>query len=136
MTDNEIIKALECCTNDDNEPNCEECTKRPHIYCICELLEEAYGLIQRQRTEIEVLKKKADAYDSYPMKVLVGHNSEVYSKTWEDYIDFISDVAAEGVKEFADKIVEQLEKEKSDWNDDYNVPINRAIEIVKGVQNE
>ena len=53
MTDNEIIKALECCTNDDNEPNCKECTKRPHIYCICELLEDAYGLIQRQQERID-----------------------------------------------------------------------------------
>ena len=55
MEDREIIKALECCTNDDNEPNCKECTKRPHIYCICELLEDAYGLIQRQQEEIDRL---------------------------------------------------------------------------------
>lgn len=34
-----------------------------------------------------------------------------------------------------DRIVEQLEKEKSDWNDDYNVPINNAIAIVQGVRN-
>lgn len=47
MTDAEIIKNLECCTNDD-EPNCKECTKRPHIYCMCELLEEALDLIKRQ----------------------------------------------------------------------------------------
>lgn len=56
MTDSEIIKALECCTSDD-EPNCEECTKRPHIYCICELLEDAYGLIQRQQEEIKKYKQ-------------------------------------------------------------------------------
>lgn len=30
-----------------------------------------------------------------------------------------------------DKVVEHLEAEKSDWNYDYNVPINKAIEIVK-----
>ena len=30
-----------------------------------------------------------------------------------------------------DRIVERLEEEKSDWNDDYNVPIKKAIEIVK-----
>lgn len=61
MTDAEIIKALECCTNDD-EPNCKECTKRPHIYCICELLEDAYGLIQRQQEEIEKLKNSRDRW--------------------------------------------------------------------------
>lgn len=58
MTDNEIIKALECCTSDD-EPNCKECTKRPHIYCICELLEDAYVLIQRQQAEIDKLTDRA-----------------------------------------------------------------------------
>lgn len=31
-----------------------------------------------------------------------------------------------------DRIVEQLEELKSDWNDDYNVPITKAINIVKG----
>lgn len=52
MKTDEIIKALECCTSDD-EPNCEECTKRPHIYCICELLEDAYGLIKRQQEHMD-----------------------------------------------------------------------------------
>ena len=30
-----------------------------------------------------------------------------------------------------ERIVERLEEAKSDWNDDYNVPIKKAIEIVK-----
>ena len=30
-----------------------------------------------------------------------------------------------------ERILTRLEEEKSDWNDDYNVPIKRAIEIVK-----
>ncbi len=40
------------------------------------------------------------------------------------------------MKEAFSKIVERLEEEKSDWNDDYNVPINRAIEIVNQVAEE
>lgn len=36
-------------------------------------------------------------------------------------------------KEKIQKVLEQLEEEKSDWNDDYNVPINKAIAIVKEV---
>ncbi len=59
MADNEIIKALECCTNDD-EPNCKECTKRPHIYCICELLEDAYGLIKRQQERMDGIVEKLE----------------------------------------------------------------------------
>ena len=34
-------------------------------------------------------------------------------------------------REPMERIVERLEEEKSDWNDDYNVPIKKAIEIVK-----
>ena len=30
-----------------------------------------------------------------------------------------------------EKVVAKLEEEKSDWNDDYNVPITKAIEIVR-----
>ncbi len=58
MTDAEIIKNLECCTNDD-EPNCKECTKRPHIYCMCELLEETFDLIKRQQAKIDELTDRA-----------------------------------------------------------------------------
>lgn len=69
MTDNEIIKALECCTNDTNEPNCKECTKRPHIYCICELLEEAFDLIKRQQERfdriVEQLEERAEDCRKY-----------------------------------------------------------------------
>lgn len=30
-----------------------------------------------------------------------------------------------------DAVLDRLEEEKSDWNDDYNVPINKAIKIIK-----
>jgi hypothetical protein len=35
-----------------------------------------------------------------------------------------------------EKLIERLEEEKSDWNCDYNVPINKAIEIVKDLASE
>ena len=59
MTDNEIIKALECCMQgnncggccpyDDEDDTCEECTSK--------LTRDALSLINRQKTEIERLKK-------------------------------------------------------------------------------
>jgi hypothetical protein len=33
-------------------------------------------------------------------------------------------------------LIERLEEEKSDWNYDYNVPVNKAIEIVKKLASE
>ena len=37
------------------------------------------------------------------------------------------------IRKAFERVVERLEEEKSDWNDDYNVPIKRTIEIVKEV---
>lgn len=146
MTDAEIIKALEFCSNE----KCagEKCPLHERTVCTKECLSMISGysldLIQRQQEEVERLKKKVAYYDSYPNKVLVGHNSEVLSKTWEDYIEFISDVAAEGVKEFADKVVKQLEAEIESSDkyireyDDSEVQkawkkgLRKALEIVKG----
>lgn len=69
MTDNEIIKALECCTEESYE-NCNECP-----YSIdserCErmkLLEDVLDLINHQKTEIERLKKEIQiTKDAYTM---------------------------------------------------------------------
>ena len=37
------------------------------------------------------------------------------------------------IRKAFERVVQRLEEEKSDWNDDYNVPIKRTIEIVKEV---
>lgn len=40
------------------------------------------------------------------------------------------------MKEFVEKLIGRLEEQKSDWNYDYNVPINDAIEIVNQLAEE
>lgn len=146
MTDAEIMKALECCSA--NNQRCYGCPL--HMDCTAgvpsrNIARAALELIDRQQEVIKVLKKKADAYDEYPIKVLVGHNSKVHSKTLEDYADFIGDVAKEGIKEFANKIVEQLKEAaikenvpayKWDVQVDYYLRLSKAIEIVEGGANE
>lgn len=49
----------------------------------------------------------------------------IYSEHSEDCIK------AWNTRKPVERILERLEEEKSDWNDDYNVPINKAIEIIK-----
>ena len=49
MTDNEIIKALECCS----DSNCHEC---PIEGCTDDIFRNALDLINRQKAEIERLK--------------------------------------------------------------------------------
>ena len=40
------------------------------------------------------------------------------------------------MKEFIEKLIGRLKEEKSDWNYDYNVPLNNAIEIVNQLAEE
>ena len=55
MTDNEIIKALECCNGGD----CEECEAIDECCCFPEkLIVEASGLIKRQKAKIERLENE------------------------------------------------------------------------------
>lgn len=60
MTDNEIIKALECCTDELYE-NCNECPYSTDTLS-CErlkLLEDSLDLINRLKAEIEHWKEEA-----------------------------------------------------------------------------
>ena len=61
MTDNEIIKALECCSDECNCKDCPCSDKRfePDISCAEELMKTAAELIKKQKTILETLKQKA-----------------------------------------------------------------------------
>ena len=60
MTDNEIIKALECCKPKQNR-NCGDCPAYDlGNFCAAELKEKALDLISRQKAEIERLNKEVN----------------------------------------------------------------------------
>ena len=87
MTDNEIIKALECLRG--NAFDCGECP-----YCSCypapceqQVAKDALSLINRQKEEIERLKNR-------DLQVEVSEKLE-------------REIKAEAVKEFADRLKEQ-----------------------------
>lgn len=61
MTDNEIIKALECCVSDDHV--CDRCTMNKFRIpgtgnCISKILRGTLDLINRQKAEILELQKR------------------------------------------------------------------------------
>mgnify|MGYP007119866790 CR=1 FL=1 len=65
MTDNEIIKALECCKNDDCWVACKECPAVKYDICIDGtskisngVLNKVIDLINRQKAEIESLQQE------------------------------------------------------------------------------
>lgn len=59
MTDNEIIKALECCGNI-VDSTCKECAYHEtyNASCVVRLMRNALDLINRQKEEIESLKHR------------------------------------------------------------------------------
>ena len=61
MNDNDIIKAIEYCT--DKDAPCEGCAKFDRILCKTDLLRSALDLINRQKAEIDALKFINNNYD-------------------------------------------------------------------------
>ena len=57
MTDEQIIKALECCIG--QEGNCDECPQHSRD-CVDDLLKTALDLINRQKAEIERVTAERD----------------------------------------------------------------------------
>lgn len=82
FTDDEIIRALECCKNED----CDNCPffKYPKSICRWDVWDCALDLINRQKAEIEEYQKHID-------------NDIIYVKR----------VKAEAIKEFAERLKER-----------------------------
>ena len=110
MTDNEIIKALGFCKN----VYCNgDCPLSDDSLCAETLARNTLDLIQRQQAEIDRLKKEND---------ILSQNSDTafqdgLNEAQDLYAEQIKDeIKAEAVKEFADRIVEQLEEKKTKFS--------------------
>lgn len=81
MTDNEITKALEICTDKDNIFNCDKCVfveyKMGHNGCYAEMLPAVLDLINRQKAEIESLQ--------FSVQQLSGFLKNAKAKTIKEY---------------------------------------------------
>ena len=95
MTDNEIIKALECCSMFVTSAKCDECPLNEQE-CIQGLPWNALDLINRQKAEIERLEE------------ILGGTSKVLTET-------CAVVRAEAIKEFLSK-ARELSYKSSDWS--------------------
>ena len=128
MTDNEIIKALECCTNSfyNGFAKCEECPKFTEMSgCTIKLMCNALDLIKRQKAEIDILIRKKDslrdeiAEQQAKIERLQKHNEmvlencRIFNKGVEEatnkrFLEAIDVVKTEAIEEFADKYVTEL----------------------------
>ena len=110
MTDNEIIKALECCNRNDYG-GCDDCP----FYHRCVNNERlsifTLALINRQKAEIERLKGKVDMYE----------------EERKYHFEMSRQRIAEGIKEFAERIKLLNQENLIIWNEQID---NLAKEMV------
>lgn len=105
MTDAEIIKALECCAGDDG---CDVCPMyKPSSECITELQGKALDLINRQKAEIERLKR------------LLEEEEAKYKECAKRFYK-------EAIKEFAERL---KDKQQTFISDEYAYKFIYLIEI-------
>ena len=90
MTDNEIIKALECCSYDNYQ--CDNC---PYAYKTCTIYKDSIDLINHQKAEIERLRSMNRA------KLATIHDLQIELKT----------AKSEAVKEFAERLKNKIKTE-------------------------
>lgn len=111
MTDNEIIKALECCRDNDNNLNMEKCFEVcPYdSECAGKFMQDVLSLINRQKEEIEGLKNR-------DLQVEVSEKLE-------------REIKAEAVKEFTDRLKERASK--GFWETDAYIGVEQIEELVK-----
>ena len=108
MTDNEIIKALECCTQ---QAGCSGCPLvnsiqmkyRGGYACAEEMRKCALDLINRQKAEIERLEKKANT----PFAKITFDRDELQEIVYEYVKNIEIDInlaKSEAIKEFAERL--------------------------------
>ena len=96
MTDNEIIKALECCVEETSEA-CFKCALRltPYLDCKTMVQKQALALINRQKAEIERLenslaisKKETKRYVAQCQTIRSGVAKEIAERLHKYINDF------------------------------------------------
>ena len=108
MTDNEIIKALECCTDESYE-NCNECPYSTDTLS-CErlkLLEDSLDLINSLKAEIERLNSVNDEKFNQ-WNILAEKTKQHYADLYNEAKDILK---AEAVKEFAERLKNKIKIE-------------------------
>lgn len=92
MTDNDIIKALECCGCDNYQ--CDNC---PYAYKTCTVYKDSLDLINRQKAEIERLREEtAELIDDRYATQLLCHLIKKEDDT--------RNVRSDAIKEFAERL--------------------------------
>ena len=149
MTDNEIIKALECCSTGETYADCEKngCPLYLGITMGCkyidkenQLYSDALGIINRQQSEIERLKSMNQAkldciHDLQKENEILSRNADT---AFQDDLNerrdlFAPEIKAETIKEFTERLKNKIKTEcnpygKPTFDYDTSLAIMRYID--------
>ena len=118
MTDNEIIKALECCTKTEFISDCAKCEMFA-FDCKDILIENAIDLINRQKAEVERLEDKIfvlenDLEKAENLSDALGNDIDIKLNYIYDLEEKIETVESEAIKEFAKRLKHFIIPQKAD----------------------
>ena len=124
MTDEQIVKGLECCVS---HKSCDACEFYMHDTCFVVRHKEIFDLIKRQQAEIEKLKKVGNKIDSLGLVAALMDQKERlarFKNEWE------REVRAEAVREFAEFLIDKAENNVIRIGDlcDYVIDFNEMTE--------
>lgn len=109
MTDEQIIKGLECCATDDGD-DCSQCPYGNIVYksgnggCVNRCRKDALDLVNRQKKEIERLKKKNTILSKNADTAFqdgLDENRDLFKKEVEP------EIRNEAIKEFAKFLIKK-----------------------------
>ena len=113
LTDNEIIKALECCIpQHNNNKTCEDCPLDTHraktdgLWCDTILMQNALDLINRQKAEIFALNARLEG--SQEVNKILKAEIERLKEKYELVYQPKAMVRAEAIKAFAERLKGKL----------------------------
>ena len=122
MTDNKIIKTLECCSVEGME--CSQCPNKDiGIGCITLTLTNALDLIKRQEAELEDLREivfmdrseaiknlKTEARKEFAEKIKEKNGND-FLRSWYEGADECYEFNQEAFEMFIDNLLKEMERE-------------------------
>ena len=124
FTDDEVIKALECCKQP--IPMCHSCPIGEGDMCFDFMKEKAISIINRQKAEIERLKKIGDDKTSEVLR----HDASI-----RELHKQLETAKAEAIKEFAERLYDNI-KYIPDEDLDIEYEINNLVKEMTEENNE
>ena len=98
MTDNDIIKALECCPKD---ILCEQCPLNGKSNCMNKLYEYALDIVNRQQSKIKRLNCVIDKIKDLVKGLRIGFDNEM---------EYVFDETLEKIDEISEEVEEPYKK--------------------------